>query len=359
VATSFLFSLFYLQLMKAFPKALIYLGMAMSLALFSAMAIFCFTLHEIAIGVLLLLLAGVYAIYLFWVRHRIPFAVEMISNSVTIVHQYPGTQLVAYGSLVHILWSILWLYTLYHASTLKSSSAIACLVYLIFSLYWVSEVIRNVVHVTVSGTTATWYFMQSTMAMPQNPTLGALKRSVTTSLGSICLGSLVVAIIKTIRSLVKMSESRLSFIASCLLGCLEAIIRYFNHYAFCQVAIYGKTFCNAATDTWELLQRSGVAAIANDNIIDGVLLVGSLFGSVVVGGIASLLSYHWEDLGSPLGLFFTGALIGLLMISLTMQVVDSVITCTFVCYAENPHILSHVNPNLYSRLTEADTMLRT
>ena len=28
-------------------------------------------------------------------------------------------------------------------------------------------------------------------------------------------------------------------------GCIEGLLRYFNQYAFTQVAIYGKSYCNA------------------------------------------------------------------------------------------------------------------
>lgn len=95
----------------------------------------------------------------------------------------------------------------------------------------------------------------------------------------------------------------------------------FQHQAFCQVAIYGKPFCTAASDTWELIKRSGigkavgkqiltgVAAIANDNIIGGILLTGSLFGAVVVGGVGALISLAWPSLGTPMALFFVGALV--------------------------------------------------
>lgn len=96
--------------------------------------------------------------------------------------------------------------------------------------------IKNTLHVTVSGLYATVYFMRgSEYGMPPNPTLGAFKRydsplslldshcsrfhevifpifslcyfdfrsATTTSFGSICLGSLLVAILQTIRTLLR------------------------------------------------------------------------------------------------------------------------------------------------------------
>lgn len=83
------------------------------------------------------------------------------------------------------------------------AGVILSLIYLVLLLYWMLEVVKNVVHVTTSGVVATWYFLQDNI--PRNPTLSSLRRSVTTSLGSITFGSLIVAFIKTLRFLVRMA----------------------------------------------------------------------------------------------------------------------------------------------------------
>jgi len=67
-------------------------------------------------------------------------------------------------------------------------------------------VVSNVVHVTSAGTLSTWYFLFPN-SMPENPTMKAAKRAATTSFGSICLGSLIIAIIKAIRALVSSAHS--------------------------------------------------------------------------------------------------------------------------------------------------------
>jgi hypothetical protein len=72
---------------------------------------------------------------------------------------------------------------------------------LLVSLYWGGQVFKNIVHVTVAGTFATWYFLPAHQ-MPASPTAGALKRACTTSFGSICLGSLLVAVVQALKQLV-------------------------------------------------------------------------------------------------------------------------------------------------------------
>lgn len=91
---------------------MIYIGIAVSLALFAAQAIYCFAICNLLLwrllftiiaqpgaGVSLLILIFIFALYLFWVRSRIPFAIEMISTAATLVQAYPGIQVTAYVSL--------------------------------------------------------------------------------------------------------------------------------------------------------------------------------------------------------------------------------------------------------------------
>jgi hypothetical protein len=175
----------------------------------------------------------------------------------------------------------------------------------------------------VSGTFATWYFLSGTTGVPPNPTLGAFKRSMTTSFGSICFGSLIVATLQTIRALLRgMRNERnglLVVIVDCLIGWIESLVQYFNVYAFTQVAIYGyvltqcvrsedlwahivlfcsKPYCRAAKDTWQLVKSHGVEAIINDNLISGVLTMGCFLGGVITaifGGILGriFIEQYW------------------------------------------------------------------
>jgi len=331
------------------------LGIGFSILNFVAVAVYFFVLGNLAAAIIAAIFAVFVIVYFFMVRNRIPFAIEMIKSVVTIIQRYPATQLTAYLSvIVQIGWVCLWMFTVIISQRFSGTLSAVAFLFLLLSLYWVSEVIKNVVHVTVSGVVATVYFMGD--MMPSNPTLGALKRSLTTSFGSICLGSLIVSIIKTIRALVQMMRSEnnnlLLCLVDCILGCIDSLVQYFNHYAYCQVAIYGKSFVEAAKATWNLIKYAGLEAIANDNLIDGVLWMGVLFNALLTGlaalGIAHVFNYSevaWI-------LFIAGFVIGFIMMILAMQVVDSGIACTFVCFAEDRDVLQRTNPHLYQRLVE-------
>jgi hypothetical protein len=136
-------------------------------------------------------------------------------------------------------------------------------------------VIKNVVHVTAAGVFASWYFLHGTVGVPPNPTLGSFKRATTTSFGSICFGSLIVALLRTLRMIFRSFRQNsdniaiviLAFIGECIVACLDQLLEYFNQYAYAQIAIYGKSYCRAAKDTWHLVHSHGIQAIINDNII--------------------------------------------------------------------------------------------
>merc|ERR1711971_119363 len=67
---------------------------------------------------------------------------------------------------------------------------------MLLSYYWTAQVIKNVCHVTVAGTVGTWWFTPiEARSFCSHGVRDSFVRSVTTSFGSICLGSILVAIV--------------------------------------------------------------------------------------------------------------------------------------------------------------------
>jgi len=181
---------------------------------------------------------------------------------------------------------------------------------------------------------------------------------MTTSFGSICLGSLIVAFIKTIKYFVQHGRrSNNEFAracAVCILSCIDSIVQYFNMYAFTQVAIYGKSFCEAGKATWDLLKSRGLDAIINDDLISGVIIFGSLIGAMVVGAVGLIIGKYTYGYSENYGIFvLVGVLIGFAMIVSCMEVIESSVAALFVCYAEDPQALAETKPDVNARLTAA------
>jgi hypothetical protein len=133
-----------------------------------------------------------------------------------------------------------------------------------------------------------WFWFQPDKA---DPTTAALKASLTSSFGSICLGSLIVALLKIIRNMVRQAardQGCLGCIAVCLIQCIENLVELFNYYAYTQVALYGKSFTAAARDTWNLVKSRGLDLLINHDLSDAALFVGALTGAALCAGVAAI-----------------------------------------------------------------------
>jgi hypothetical protein len=122
------------------------------------------------------------------------------------------------------------------------------------------RVLKNIIHVTISGVYGSWYFCPNNF--PRGATRGAFKRSMTYSFGSISFGSLIVAVINFLRQLCSVAQQNaradgniVGTILFCCLGCLIGIldwaVSFLNRYAFSHIALYGKSYIEAAKDTWK------------------------------------------------------------------------------------------------------------
>ena len=123
---------------------------------------------------------------------------------------------------------------------------------MLFVCFWALFVIKNIVHVTVAGSVASWKVKSSAPCI----TTTSWIRSLTLSLGSICFGSLIVAILETIKQFLNFlswsAGQSGNCVASCLLccvgcivGCIEKLVEIFNRYAYTYVGIYGYSFITA------------------------------------------------------------------------------------------------------------------
>lgn len=142
----------------------------------------------------------------------------------------------------------------------SSAKVIGLLVFITFAGYWITEWLKNTIHVTISGVYGSWYFLPNNP--PKGPTRGAAKRALTYSFGSICFGSLIVALINMLRqacSIAQQQEANSGNIAAdvcfcllqCIIGLLDWAVQFINRYAFSYIALYGESYISSAKATWK------------------------------------------------------------------------------------------------------------
>jgi hypothetical protein len=106
-------------------------------------------------------------------------------------------------------------------------------------------------------------------------------------MGTAAFGSLIIAIIQTIRAYIayiqrhakKTGNKLMQWIACCLqccMWCLEKVMKFMNKNAYIQTAIYGYSFCKAARCAFFLIARNILRFGAVSIVGDFVLFLGKV-----------------------------------------------------------------------------------
>ena len=344
------FALASLFVMKSSPAGYIFFSQFLVVASWVAVGVRCLIDGLFYAGAFNLVVAVIYAMWAIGNVDRVPFAALILRTSVDINLRHWGSFLVGVVALFVTIafsgaWSIVFERAINATQTTDSkdgSSMVPGLIAFgfVFVLFWGIQVGANVVHVTASGVVATWYFVGESR-MPTTAVPANLKRSLTTSFGSICFGSAIVALLKTIyyflRHAVRASRHELlRVIAMCLLGIVERLTEMFNIYAFTQVAIYGHDFITAAKQTFALVKESGWSLIINDCLAWNAMAVTNVFGSIAICAGA------WIAGGPIVGLL--SFLIATAVFTIVFRPVYAGVATQFVCVAENPDAMAVANP---------------
>jgi hypothetical protein len=155
-----------------------------------------------------LILSLWYAVYS---SHRIPFASTNLYAAMCAMRCTADIILLAAATLlISFLWCLVW--TIALMGVVNTGNSNDCIqtdecqthiktnhwnvptyILFLFSFYWTNMVIKNITRVTVASTIGTWWFRPREIHPCCSHAVGRpLVRALTTSFGSICLGSLVV-----------------------------------------------------------------------------------------------------------------------------------------------------------------------
>ncbi|KAJ1769718.1 putative choline transporter, neither null mutation nor overexpression affects choline transport [Coemansia sp. RSA 1813] len=387
---SIVFSLVYLGLMQMFAGQMLVISFWFAVVSMIGTGIYYLAAKIWFAGGIMLIFGIFYALMWFSWRHRIPFSKVVLEAVCRITRRFPSTIVVSVAFLIiQAVFSAFWSLALagsfkymekYQSCSTHTdrngrqyqscSNALQILswVYMVLSYYWTSSVILNVLHTTICGTFGTYFFFEGNPnGYPtKHVTLSSLKRAMTNSFGSICFGSLVVAIIQTIRALAHSMRAQqqdncaLQMIlccVDCILGCIQGIVEFFNKYAYVEVALYGKPFIQAAKDTWSIIEDRGVNMIINDCLIGNVLQMGAFLCAAVVALVAWLYITITKPEYNVNGSYTAPIIIAAFVIAMSMfmvllKCIDSGTATTFVCLAEDPEAMAYNNPELFAQVQQ-------
>jgi len=186
------------------------------------------------------------------------------------------------------------------------------------------------------------------------------------SFGSICFGSLLVAVVRALRVMVnsarRQSNNRnaaqavLACLVSCILGLIEDIMEWFNTFAYVQVAVRGLKYTDSCRATAALARTNNFGAVRSQIVSTSVVGYGVL-GSAMVGVIAAFAACPYDfikahqndpDSSSTVAVWFTCAvLVAFSVAGLFASLLDAGVTTIIVCWGESPAVIAAEHPGVH------------
>ncbi|GMI75782.1 hypothetical protein like AT5G13760 [Hibiscus trionum] len=324
--------------LREWPRIMVYfiIWCTFFMSLSAGILLICFQKPATdGVGVCFIAFAIGNGLYACWVSQRVNFCFKVLLKALEPVGKFPDLNQPAYWMLGSgFLWMSLWILAVVGALNFYYPPLV--IIALVLSLAWTTEVMRNVVNLTVSRVIALYYLRGM-----QSNTQFCFQRALTRNLGSACLGSLFVPAIEALRivarglNLLEGEDEFMFSCAHCCLNVMQSIFRYGNGWAYVQIAAYGKGFVKASQDTWALFEREEMVPIVDSDMTSAIcFLTGVCSGSICVIVVAAWTATVHEPFTATISLlaFF----VGYLMTRIAMALPHACVSCYYVCYAENP-----------------------
>lgn len=380
----------YVWVARTFTKQFIWITGILNIVFGFVTAIYMLSRRYWSGGIVFLIFSIFYVFcFISWIP-RIPFSVLMLRTAIDVSKRFGHVYLVSLlgGIMAAALgaWysvTLVAIYVKYHpgnnpacdtgAGGCGQGKVIGLIVFVTFAMYWISEWLKNTIHVSISGVYGSWYFCPNNF--PKGATRGALKRALTYSFGSISFGSLIVAIIQGLRQICSAARQQASqdgnivgtiifCCLQCFIGVLEWAVEFFNRYAYSYIALYGKSYLTAAKDTWKLMKDRGIDALINQCLIGPVLSMGATFIAYACALLAYLYliftspAYNSDGGYTPVVVAFA-FLIGLQVCQIFTTPLASGVDTIFVAMAWDPEVLIQQHPDLYHQMVQVYPHVQT
>ncbi|OQR99207.1 transmembrane protein [Achlya hypogyna] len=259
------------------------------------------------------------------------------------------------------------------------------LLWLLFHFYWTSHLFKTLTSVVVSGAIMYWYHHWGD-DQPESPTVPMVLTSPRASLvttnssldsdhpksdrpkstivvlhysrialtsvfGSVCLGALCSPIAHFLWTVLRMAKRDGSYrwLRSVVLPVaprIDAFTQVYHKYTFSYVAAYSQSFHAAAAEVWTLFEERGIEAMVDDDLTSRMLLSSANGCAGCMGTLAALVLFgsHLQVYGTVLSF-----MVGYSVSSTATTMLSTAVKTLFVCFAQNPDRLSHLNPIIYHR----------
>lgn len=364
-AASLVASLLYAWMAKCAPACVVWTSLLFSPLLLIIGGV-VLTVLSFPIPGLVLFLVGALSLTCVFCCYRpfIPFMIQLVKTVASVMSAHPMMVFVScFGSVVGLAWSLVCglaftgAYLHYQNDLANASKGEQYVLYFaaVMIFIWGAQVASNICHVTYCGVFGRWYH--------QAEESSALRRSLTvaltTSFGSICFGSLLVAAVRAMEMVIR--QARLDaqedgntcccvilLVLQCAVACIGDILEYFSEWAYVQCAVRDVSFIDAARITYSFMTCSNLELILQDLLVNSVVSLGALLCGAV--GCAAGAGAGFA-IGAGAGHVIAGAVIGLwaglVSGSAAAAIISSGTKSILVLWAEDPEPLLRNFPEIH------------
>ncbi|QDZ23915.1 choline transporter-like protein [Chloropicon primus] len=338
--------LFYVVALKK-PSQMIPIAHGVGVVTALACAITSFVLGS-SWAVILVIIPSIHLLYMGGVYKRFRESNAIMEASGQLCKERALLPLAFAASLATCCWIMLWVWVFV---VVCGKYTVGGDILMFFLLLWFTQVIKYIAHTSIAGVTAMWYYGKR----PFSPIRKALKRSMTTSFGSIALGALIVGISRSFGICAAYLRTSVNVIMQIFGLCVllvDNVLGTFNIYGFCYIAIYGKPYMIASREAFELMATSGLRGIVVDDLISGASIAMSFTVGVICSGAGWVLTSVISDYDGDklLTVYVVSFFIGFVTGVIVLDVFESIATTIYTCFAEEPYLLEGVNYPLYRTL---------
>ncbi|XP_037040637.1 choline transporter-like 2 [Bradysia coprophila] len=139
----------------------------------------------------------------------------------------------------------------------------------------------------LAHTYSTWYWTLDKTKLPFFTLTAAIRSTTRYHLGSIAVGSMILAIGQVFCKFIKTLVDNPCNLCCRINGIAQRLLRFFNNNSFIMVAIHGDPFCKSMRDAFNLLMRSDV--FITSRITKLLFTIFNLFVAVGTGVLTYML----------------------------------------------------------------------
>eukprot|EP01059_Diplonema_ambulator_P027443 TRINITY_DN4555_c0_g1_i1.p1 TRINITY_DN4555_c0_g1~~TRINITY_DN4555_c0_g1_i1.p1 ORF type:complete len:526 (+),score=93.63 TRINITY_DN4555_c0_g1_i1:59-1579(+) len=389
----------WLELVRLFTKPVVYFSIAVGIAAVIGTGAFVLSqggTYATFVAICIFVIAGILVLITIYLRKKINFSCAVISAGAkglsanrSIYTLVIPTILVM--TLLYLLWWFVTMIYLYAVkgdkidcssynkeSTCKSygcswDAATNCtgqgydvqeasryaMIYLVFMLFWGMMFLQGLARTTISGAIAEWYFTRDKKSIPCGNSFKYLGWCLTYHLGSIALGSLLIAIFKFVNWVLAKAQKEadncvvkiIVGCVQCICGCIERIIAFVTKFAYVYIAMHGGSFTKAAKDVKNLFSRSRFGSIFMSDLIASFIVHTGMLMAV---GIVAIATLKYMDSTSATIVLIVFCYIVFWVVGVSIEVAaDSVVVCYMEDAERNSASRDYIGDQVYFSIDES------